>query len=116
VRDRMAGTSELVSINSAGTDTGNNQSDSPAISADGSKIAFQSFASDLVSGVTDNNASNDVFLRNRTAGTTTLISRTSTGTASGNNTSDRPQLSANGEAVVFFSLATDLQAGIADPN
>ena len=47
----------LVTTNSAGTAAGNNSSDTPVLSKDGSTLAFDSYDSDLVAGVTDNNAS-----------------------------------------------------------
>ena len=51
---------ELVSVNSAETDSGNSTSRIPVISADGRFVAFQSNASDL--GATDNNGVADVFV------------------------------------------------------
>jgi Tol biopolymer transport system component len=48
VRDLVAGTTTLVSVNAAGTGSGNSSSDAPVISADGNIVAFRSFASNLV--------------------------------------------------------------------
>jgi len=45
---------------------------SPAISADGRLVAFESWASNLVAG--DTNGKLDVFVRDRATGTTTLVS------------------------------------------
>ena len=59
VRDRQAGTTQRVSVNSAGIQ-GNNLSDQPALSADGSLVFFQSASSNLVSG--DTNDAYDVFM------------------------------------------------------
>ncbi len=50
---------------------GNNDSVNPAISSDGRFITFESAASDLVPG--DTNALSDVFVWDRTTGTTTRI-------------------------------------------
>ena len=52
VHDRETGTTERVSVASAGNQ-GNGDSDDPAISADGRYVAFQSFASNLVPGDTN---------------------------------------------------------------
>lgn len=68
VRDRLAGTTERVSIGTGGTQ-GNGDAWNPSLSADGRSVAFESEASDLVSG--DGNASWDAFVRDRGAGTGT---------------------------------------------
>lgn len=60
VRDRLAGVTFCLTLNAAGTATGNRVSSSPALSADGRTVAFQSFASDLVSG--DYNETRDIFV------------------------------------------------------
>ena len=62
VRDRATGTTERVSVDSAGVQ-GNGNSYVPAISADGRYVAFFSSASNLVPG--DTNATDDVFVRDR---------------------------------------------------
>ncbi len=59
--DLKTGTTTLVSVNSAGTDSGNAVSGFPIISADGRVVAFESFARDLVAN--DTNSSSDVFVR-----------------------------------------------------
>ena len=97
---------ELVSVNDSGTDSGNGFSTTPVISADGTKVAFRSFASDLVP--TDTNGTFDVFVRGPSAGTTTLVSVNDSGTDSGNGSSDDPAISANGTTVAFESFASNL--------
>jgi Tol biopolymer transport system component len=62
VRDRLMGTTERVSVDSNGTQA-NYDSYSPDISGDGRYVAFQSLASNLVSG--DTNGVSDVFVRDR---------------------------------------------------
>src|SRR5438094_1790918 len=64
VHDRLTGTTELVSMDSVGIQ-GNGWSYSPAISADGRFVAFDSSASNLVPGDTDR--AGDVFVRDRGA-------------------------------------------------
>ena len=105
VHDRDNNTTELVSITSAGA-TGNRQSENPAISADGSHVAFSSFASDLVP--TDANTTiADVFVRDLQAGTTELISVGPVGVGATNG-SFSPSISADGNYVAFGSNASNL--------
>src|SRR5262249_15488102 len=94
VRDLVAGTTELVSVNSTGTATANGVSSSPAVSSDGRFVAFQSQGTNLVTGVTDANGIDDIFVRDRTAGSTMLVSINSFGNATGNDSSSRPLISA----------------------
>lgn len=60
LHDRWHRTTMLLSRNAAGTGTGNGASSRPVFSPDGSTVAFQSFASDLVAG--DYNRRRDVFV------------------------------------------------------
>jgi len=60
VRDRWMKITVPVSLNELGMSTANRASSQPFLSADGRTIAFQSFASDLVSG--DYNDTQDVFV------------------------------------------------------
>ena len=76
VRDRVAGTTERVSVSSAGVE-GNGPSYGCAMSSDGRYVLFQSGASNLVVG--DTNQDYDIFLRDRVAGTTTRVSLTNPG-------------------------------------
>jgi hypothetical protein len=116
VRDVLTGTTTLVSVNAAGTDGGNAISDRPSISADGRYVAFHSYASDLVTGGVDTNGTYDVFVRDLVSGTTTLVSRNSGGTASGNGSSFNASISADGRYVAFESYASDLVGGGIDTN
>jgi len=65
-------------------------------------VAYDSTASDLVAG--DTNGFSDVFVRDRTTGTSLLASRTVT--TQSNGPSSEPSIEANGGSVVFSSLAT----------
>jgi Tol biopolymer transport system component len=76
VRDTLAGTTTLVSVDSGGAQ-GNAASSGPFISADGRYVGFTSSASNLVPG--DANARSDVFVRDLVSGTTTRVSLSSTG-------------------------------------
>jgi len=107
VHDRQTNTTTRVSVDSSGAQ-GNGFSYLPSISADGRFVAFSSNASNLVSG--DTNNSQDMFVRDMQANTTTLISLASDGTQ-GDNASYNPSISADGRFVAFSSDATDLVSG-----
>jgi Tol biopolymer transport system component len=107
VRDRNTGTTTRVSRNSAGTE-GNDESSGTSISADGGYVTFESAATNLVSG--DANAAMDIFVRNRTAGTTHRVS-TSTAGVEGDSASYIPSISADGRYVAFYSGATNMVTG-----
>ena len=107
VRDRVAGTTERVSVGTGGTQ-GNDHSHSPSISADGRYVAFASDASNLVAG--DTNAAGDVFLRDRVAGTTERVS-VGPGGAQANGASAVTALSADGRYLAYTSNADNLVAG-----
>jgi Tol biopolymer transport system component len=99
VHDRTSGTTELVSLNGAG-EQGNSYSVESQLSADGRFVAFYSFASNLVPG--DTNDRGDVFVRDRTAGTTERVSLRASGLESA-EASYTPAISADGRFVVFVS-------------
>jgi hypothetical protein len=108
VRDLKAGTTSLVSVNSAGTGGGNGTSDAAAITPNGRFVVFGSDASDLVANDTNNTL--DVFVRDLKRGTTTLVSANAAGTATGNGLSQAREITPNGRFVPFESIATDLVA------
>jgi Tol biopolymer transport system component len=83
----------------------NGPSDSPAISPDGRFVAFRSFVTNIISGVT--NSIPNVFLYDRQTGINTLLSANASGTT-GNNRSLAPMFSGDGQTVVFQSWASDL--------
>jgi hypothetical protein len=116
----------LVSVDSAGTGSGNGGSDFQTpdddragygsiqangqnLSGDGTELVFASDASNLDASVSDTNQSSDVFVRNTTTGTTSLVSVTPGG-QSGNGASFDPAISPNGRYVAFVSLATNLSS------
>jgi hypothetical protein len=105
-RDLFNDTTSLVSINGAGTASGNGPSLSFTFSDNLKFIAFTSRASDLVAN--DNNGLMDVFVRDVQFKRTRLVSVNDAGTNSANKASDVPIISADGHAVVFHSAASDL--------
>ncbi len=76
---------------------------------DGSSVAFDSGATDIVAG--DTNGFVDVFLRHVSAGSVFRVSQT--GAGQGNEGSFEPRISADGTSIVFTSYATNLVAGVA---
>lgn len=108
VRVRELDTTERVSISSAGVQA-NRASQAgggaPGLSGDGLVVAFYSMATNLVAD--DTNGQSDAFVRDRGAGTTEVVSVSSTGEL-GNGPSVFPGLSRDGRFVVFQSLATNL--------
>jgi Tol biopolymer transport system component len=105
VRDRVAHTTELVSVNNHGL-PGKKPSDEPAISADGRFVAFFSVAGNLVSG----GGGWHVYVRDRLYGTTRRVDISDTG-ALAVGSSENPSISADGSYVAFESLARNLVAG-----
>ncbi len=110
VRDRALGTTERVSVTSAGL-----QPDwhclAPTISADGRYVVFLSNADDLVPG--DSLGYQDVFLHDRATGTTERVNVSSAGAEANQHAFDAA-ISADGSCVVFASSATNLV--VADTN
>src|SRR6516164_3300672 len=98
MRDLLAGTNLLVSINTNGV-AGDGLSTDPTISADGQYIAFSSLADDLVIG--DSNRAEDVFILSLQKPIPQLVSINAAGTGPGNGDSYSPILSSNGQFVLF---------------
>ncbi|MEG3845129.1 hypothetical protein [Microcoleus sp. herbarium14] len=69
VRDIQTNTTTRVSVNSSGNQ-GNLGSISAVVSADGRFVAFQSNASNLVTG--DTNGTSDIFVHDRLTNTTSM--------------------------------------------
>jgi Tol biopolymer transport system component len=107
VRDRLAGTTERVSVATGGAQAAGSSAGGPAISQDGRYVAFANGASNLVPG---DIGYDDVFVRDRWSGTTERVS-TSTGGAQGIGNSDVPSISGDGRYVVFRSPARNLVPG-----
>src|SRR6266496_306683 len=127
VHDRVTGVTERVSVDSAGGQ-GDGQSVGPGIrggsafgpsvSADGRLVAFDSIATNLVTG--DTNLCDpfyrttpgecpDVFVHDRLTGATVRVSVDSAG-GQANAASTDPDISADGSTTAFFSAATNLVA------
>jgi hypothetical protein len=104
VQDNTTETTTRVSVDGVGTQA-NSSSSSPAVSSDGRYVAFRSSASNLVSG--DTNGVDDIFVRDRTTGTTTRVS-VGASAAQANGASSAPAIAGNGGTVAFESSASNL--------
>lgn len=104
VHDRIAGTTERVSVHTSGAE-GNGASTSVWISGDGNRVLFLSKATNLVDD--DTNGVADLFLRDRALGTTERVSLSSAGEQA-NNASLSGAISADGRFVAFHSVADNL--------
>src|ERR671919_600361 len=100
----------LVSTSDAGV-KGNSESSQASTSADGSKVAFSSQATNLDTADTD--AVPDVYVKNLVTGDITLASTSDAG-VKGNGGSLAPFLSADGTKVAFYSRATNLDPADTD--
>jgi len=101
VHDTVTGKTERVSVDSAEAQALGGTSATASISADGSRVAFDSEATNLV--VSDGNALSDIFVRDITAGTTARVSVRFNG-GEVNGYSRDPWISPDGEWVVFRSV------------
>src|ERR1017187_5984734 len=108
LRDRLATTTTLVSVNGDGNGGGNGDSFPTGISTNGRFALFESSASDLVAG--DTNKAGDIFVRDVVNGLTTLVSVSTNGT-SGNGASRGSVMTGDGRYVAFVSAATNLVPG-----
>ena len=109
VRNLQQGATQLVSSTQAGA-IGEGNSINPSLSDDGNFVAFQTAAANLVPGT--NAAGNDIVLKNRTDGSIVRVSQTDAGAPASAGgvgvNSSFPEVNANGTAVAFFSLGTNL--------
>ncbi|MBA3553118.1 MAG: PD40 domain-containing protein, partial [Actinobacteria bacterium] len=106
---RLASTSDGNGPNDG--EKGNGPSGNPALSADGTKVAFYSSATNLDPGDTD--TANDVYVKDLDTLDIQLVSTSDTG-VKGNGGSSLPYMSADGTLVAFRSNATNLDPGDTD--
>lgn len=111
LHDRLAGTTERVSLADDESEGDGNADVAAGLSGGGRLAAFSSFAANLVPG--DRNQARDVFLRDRTSGTTTRVSL-GMGGVNPNGESFDAVISLDGSTVAFTSGAKNLV--LADAN
>ncbi len=111
VRDRQLGTTERVSIadNEAESNGDNITGYNVTISSDGRYVTFASDGTNLVAG--DTNSATDIFLRDRTLGTTEMVSVADDESIGNGAIQYGVAMSADGQLVAFSSSATNLVAG-----
>jgi hypothetical protein len=111
----------LVSLSADGTSAGNGDSYNPMISPDGQYVAFVSLATNLVSGLTVDGVTPQVYIRTICAGVTpltqnptciptTFLVSSPDGVTPANGASSNPAISNTGLFVSFVSTATNLGA------
>ena len=103
LRDRQTGTTELISVSSDEV-PGDGRSVGPSVSAEGRFVAFQSESTNFVP---ESSLDEDIFVRDRLAGTTVRVSESSAG-EEGNARSLSPDISNDGLVVSFSSDAGNL--------
>ena len=107
VRDRIAANTVRVSVATGGVEGGGGSSN-PAVSGDGRVVAFESLASGLAPG--DTNQRPDVFVHELMSNVTTSVSVASNG-GQARGSSRFPAISADGRIVAFASDAQNLVPG-----
>lgn len=107
IKDLVTGETTRIATDALGVE-GNNDSIHAVFSPDGTKIAFQSNASNLVSS--DTNGSGDIFVKNLVTGVVTSVSTDSSGRQA-NEFSDGAVFSPDGSKILFYSAASNLVAG-----
>ena len=107
MHDRSTGVTERASVDSSGGQADGGSS-YPSLSSDGRRLAFRSFATNLVAN--DTNGVGDVFLRDRTTGATERVSVDASETEA-DGESFSAAISGDGRIVAFTSIATNLIAG-----
>lgn len=105
VHDLLTGSTRRASVSSSG-DQANNASSGPAISGDGTVVAFESRAWNL----TPDGVQNQVFVHDLEAGSTVLGSANSS-EAPGNANATTPSLSDDGRVLAFSTRASNLAQG-----
>lgn len=107
VRDIKLGTTTLVSAAPGGIPA-NAWSDSPAISSDGSAVAYSSRATNIAAGVAPSTRA--ILVWSRLTGQTQCISNAPDGSPA-NGESFFPSVSADGRLIAYASFASNLVAG-----
>ena len=115
LRDREQGVTRLISR--AGDGQGNARGDAPIlgarlftrpwISADGTRVVFESLATNLVAEP-DTNGGSDIFCWNESYQQMVLVSANAAGSAAGNGASYDASMADDAMAMAFVSEATDL--------
>ena len=106
LKNLVTGSLTVVSSDSGGT-AGDNTSDQPQFSADGTKVVFHSIADNLVAG--DTGGHDDVFVKDLSTGA--IVRASANAGTGGNSASSAGTFSADGTEVTFESYASNLVSG-----
>ncbi|MCB2182133.1 MAG: cadherin domain-containing protein [Desulfobulbaceae bacterium] len=93
-------------ISASETEPGTGSSFNPALSADGSYVAFLSYATNLVDGV----SGGQVYVYDRMNNAMHLVSKSTAGDP-GDGTSDYPSINNDGQFIAYYSFASNLVPG-----
>jgi Tol biopolymer transport system component len=108
VHDVRRGTTQLVSVNSAGVKAdGSSNYAAPSVSNSGKRVAFTSYATNLRDSGPDANGFSDIFVRDLPTGTTTWLSSTPAGGEADGHSGDTA-ISPDGRLVTYWSYASNL--------
>ncbi len=109
VHNRQTNQIEVVSRDSDSSviNEGGGASSDPSMSSDGRLVAFVSLSSNLVTSA----SGQQIYVRDRQTGQTTVVSKSSAGII-GDGTSSAPAISADGRYVAFASTSTNLVTGV----
>jgi Tol biopolymer transport system component len=110
LHNQNTGVTRRITNSTIGNET-DGSSIEPSISTDGSYIVFQSSATNLVTG--DSNNETDIFVYDTALDSISIVSVSESGTQA-TLESTKPAISADGEYVVFQSETEDLVAGTID--
>jgi hypothetical protein len=112
VRDTATNTTTRVDLSTTGQQLGDFGGGASGISDDGRYVVFSSWASNAAPSMHGNF---EAFLRDLTAGTTTIVSHTAGGAPASGGGSGALAISPDGRFVLFSSTATDLAGQVAPP-
>ena len=115
-RDLVNGVTVLVSRNLAGTDSCNDDSDDPQLSASGRLVFYESDCTNNTADADANGDKNDSFMFDRETNTTYLLSESAAGNSTGDDFCEEPGISRNGLFTTIDCLAKDLDPNVADTN
>ncbi len=107
----------LNSNGNATSSTGIDESYPPKMSLDGRFIAYTSDATNIIAGASDSNGVSDVFVFDTLANTNKLVSHTTGSSLTAANGLSRVLgITANGNKILFESVASNLVSGFVDNN
>lgn len=109
LRDLVAATTERVSVGEFFAEADGDSFAPAALSADGAQVAFLCAATNLVDD--DANGDPDLFVRDRSASITTLVSRASDGSLGSKGANSLPACSSDGRFITFTSDSIEFDPG-----